>query len=40
MLQFVFQYFAKRNLGFLLNFDLWHSWKLEGLTADADLVSV
>ena len=24
MVPFVFQYFTKRNLGFFLNFDLWH----------------
>ena len=24
-----FQYFTKRNLGFLLNFGFWHSWELK-----------
>ena len=30
MVPFVFQYFTKRNLGFFLNFDSWHSWQLKG----------
>ena len=27
MVSFVFQYFTKWNLGFFLNFDVWHSWE-------------
>ena len=28
MVPFVFQYFARYNLGFFLNSDIWHSWEL------------
>ena len=31
MVPFVFQYFAKWNLGFFLNFDIWHSWELKDI---------
>ena len=28
MVLFVFQYFIKLNLGFLVNFYIWHSWEI------------
>ena len=31
---FVFQNFAKRNLGFFLNFDIWHSWNKHVITRE------